>query len=104
NAHDAEADARAMIEVLRHQRAKHADRLPTRLEELLEPVREPLDRQGRFYFDHLGTVRFGFGRHRDRPVNEEPRYLAWAATSFGDEEVRTWARRLLTASTSTLKP
>ncbi len=97
NAHKADADTDAMVEVLRHQRRVHADRLASDVEGLLEPIRNPVDTLGRFYADADGVVRFAFGRHRDRAVADEPAYLRWVARSFTDEQTREWARRLLAA-------
>jgi len=102
-AHRSQADTAACVEVLRRQRAKHADKLPPDLEGLLVPNLEKrarpdreqrnwLDHGRRFYADAKGLIRFGFGRYRDCPalqVHACPRefgglreashtdYLAW---------------------------
>jgi len=74
--HRSEGDVLATVEVLRRQRAKHADRLPPGgLADLLVTrvdghfggpgrVRHWLDHEHRFYRDADGTIRFGFGKHR----------------------------------------
>lgn len=76
NAHTADADVLAMVEVLRRQRQIHADKLPPTLEGLLEG-REPRRpaRRGHLYTDEHGVVRLGFGKHRGRPAQEVPGYL-----------------------------
>jgi len=80
NAHTADADVRAMVEVLRHQRRVHADVLPRRLAELVGWPGERASRRPRRR--HLvkgddGIVRLGFGRHEGRPAHEVPDYLEW---------------------------
>lgn len=87
-AHRSEADVLATVEVLRRQRAAHAALLPPALEGLVVPhlkrhfqgeaaTRSWLDHGHRFYKDHLGTIRFGFGKHRDAPALEHTDYLLW---------------------------
>lgn len=87
-AHRSEADALATVEVLRRQRAAHAALLPPTVEGLVVPhlkrhfegeaaTRSWLDHGHRFYKDHLGTIRFGFGKHRNEPALEHEDYLLW---------------------------
>jgi DNA polymerase-3 subunit epsilon len=87
-AHRSEADAVATVEVLRRQRGAHAALLPGTLDGLVVPnlekhfegeesARSWLDHGHRFYRDHLGTIRFGFGKHRDEPALQHEDYLLW---------------------------
>ncbi len=76
NAHRAEADTDAMIDVLRAQREAHA--LPADLREAVEvPERQWLDRARRIYRDDCGAVRFGFGKYRDSRLEEHEDYARW---------------------------
>jgi DNA polymerase-3 subunit epsilon len=87
-AHRSEADVVATVEVLRRQRAAHAALLPPTLAGLVVPelekhfegeaaTRSWLDHGHRFYKDHLGTIRFGFGKYRNEPALEHADYLLW---------------------------
>lgn len=108
-AHRSAADTEATVEVLRRQRARHVDRLPATLEDLLvanlerrrnpdRPQRDWLDHGRKFYADAAGTICFNFGKHRGRPVFESADtrdYLAWIRDKgdFPDDVkmlVRTW--------------
>jgi DNA polymerase III subunit epsilon len=86
--HRSEADVLATVEVLRRQRVAHAAALPATLEGLTVPnlkrhfegeaaTRSWLDHGHRFYRDHLGTIRFGFGKYRNEPALEHEDYLLW---------------------------
>jgi DNA polymerase-3 subunit epsilon len=87
-AHRSEADTAATVEVLRCQRAAHAAALPPTLAGLVVPelerhfegeegARSWLDHGHRFYKDHLGTIRFGFGKYRGEPALDHADYLLW---------------------------
>lgn len=90
-AHRSAADTAACVEVLRQQRARHAEKLPGGIEGLLvtsiDKLRNPdradrtwLDHGRKFYADGNGTVFYGFGKYRNRPVfeNKETKdYLLW---------------------------
>jgi len=87
-AHRSEADTLATVEVLRQQRSRHAAVLPATLDGLRVPdldlhfegeakARHWLDHGHRFYRDHMGTIRFGFGRYRGEPVLAHEEYLHW---------------------------
>ncbi len=88
DAHRSEADTAAMVDVLRRQLETHADVLPEKVDGLIvgnlhqhfnpdADVRSWLDHGHRFYKDRDGTVRFGFGKHRDQPAKDHTDYLLW---------------------------
>lgn len=97
NAHTADADVHAMVEVLRRQREVHADVLPPDLEDLVdfpEPTLRPR-RKGHLYKGDDGVVRLGFGRHAGRPALEVPDYLAWMLEEDFPERTKKQVRRVL---------
>lgn len=97
NAHTANADVRAMVEVLRRQREVHADLLPARLEDLVgwpRAERRPR-RQAHLWKDETGIVRLGFGKHAGRAAHEVPEYLAWMLEEDFPERTKKAARRIL---------
>ena len=98
NAHKADADVMAMVEVLRHQRAVHADLLPPAIEELVDWPHAPTRprRRAHLYKDDDGVVRLGFGKHNGRPAKEVPGYLAWMLEEDFPERTKREARRVLT--------
>ncbi|MFO1535362.1 MAG: 3'-5' exonuclease [Thermoplasmatota archaeon] len=101
NAHTADADVVAMVEVLRRQRQVHAGVLPPRTEDLVgwppQPARAR--RKGHLYRDEAGVVRLGFGKHNGRPAAEVPGYLAWMLEAEFPERTKRAARRILQEST-----
>ena len=87
-AHRSEADTLATVEVLRRQRAAHAAALPAELDRLTvaaldlhfdgqAKARIWLDHAHRFYRDQAGTIRFGFGPHRNSPALAHEDFLLW---------------------------
>ncbi|HUR62148.1 MAG TPA: 3'-5' exonuclease [Candidatus Thermoplasmatota archaeon] len=105
NAHTADADVMAMVEVLRHQREVHADILPPRTEDLVGwPSQAPrIRRKGHLYKDESGTVRLGFGKHNGKPAAEVPEYLAWMLEEEFPERAKRAARRILQEQTLPLR-
>lgn len=97
NAHTADADVRAMVEVLRLQRTFHADQLPERVEDLVGwPSAEPRPRRrSHLWKDEGGVVRLGFGKHAGRAAHEVPDYLAWMLEEDFPERTKRAARRIL---------
>ena len=101
-AHGAEADARATLEVLKAQLARHADVLPktdAELDEYLVP-RDPAnaDRMGQFRWrDGELCVNFGKkkGESLSRLLVSEPNFLRWILKGDFDTEVRMIVRDLL---------
>ena len=98
NAHTADADVHAMVEVLRRQRAVHADLLPPDVEDLVDWPQAPTRprRKGHLYKDEAGTVRLGFGKHAGRPAADVPDYLAWMLEEDFPERTKQQVRRILT--------
>lgn len=96
-AHTADADVHAMVEVLRRQRAVHADILPPDLEDLIDFPESTLRprRKGHLYKDDDGVVRLGFGKHAGRPALEVPDYLAWMLEEDFPERTKKAVRRVL---------
>ena len=97
NAHTADADVHAMVEVLRRQRATHADLLPPDLEDLVDfpqPTLRPRSK-GHLYKDDAGIVRLGFGKHAGKPAAEVPDYLAWMLEEDFPERTKKAVRRVL---------
>jgi DNA polymerase III subunit epsilon len=101
NAHTADADVHAMVEVLRRQRTVHADQLPGELQELVDWPQAPTRprRKGHLYKDEAGVVRLGFGRHAGRAAAEVPDYLAWMLEEDFPERTKRAARRILQEQT-----
>jgi DNA polymerase-3 subunit epsilon len=97
NAHTADADVMAMVEVLRRQREYHADLLPESVEELIDWPLAPTRprRRGHLYKDEGGVVRLGFGKHAGRAAAEVPDYLAWMLEEDFPERTKRAARRVL---------
>ena len=85
-AHRAEADTLATIEVLKGQRQRYPEMLPTEAHRLVSDeikklagheLKEFLDHDRRFYRDTEGVVRFNFGQHRGDEVQKRRGYLEW---------------------------
>lgn len=83
DAHSAEADTLATLEVLNAQVEHYADDLENNVAFLADfSERTPfVDYAGRIVYDEDGVEVFNFGKHRGRPVvdvfREEPSYYAW---------------------------
>jgi DNA polymerase III subunit epsilon len=101
NAHTADADVHAMVEVLRRQRTVHADLLPADLEDLVDWPQAPTRprRKGHLYKDEAGVVRLGFGRHAGKAAAEVPDYLQWMLEEDFPERAKRAARRVLQEQT-----
>lgn len=97
DAHTADADVHAMVEVLRRQRQVHADLLPPTLDELVDWPQAPTRprRRGHLYKDEAGVVRLGFGKHAGRAALEVPDYLAWMLEEDFPERTKKQVRRVL---------
>lgn len=93
-AHSAEGDTAAMVDVLRAQIQAHA--LPGKASEnLLERRRRFLDRAKRFYEDEDGVPRFGFGKYRDAPVADHIDYVQWMLAKDFAEDTKNVAAKLV---------
>lgn len=97
NAHTADADVHAMVEVLRRQRQVHADILPAQVDELVDWPQAPTRprRKGHLYKDEAGVVRLGFGKHAGKAALEVPDYLAWMLEEDFPERTKKQVRRVL---------
>ncbi len=101
DAHSAEADTRATMEVLFGQMAKHPE-LPRDLAGLAEfsDNRNPdaIDATGRFKWSGE-VVTINFGKHYGKPLAEiaanDPSFLRWIMRSDFSEEVKEIARKAL---------
>jgi DNA polymerase-3 subunit epsilon len=82
NAHGAEADVNATIDVLLSQ-LKRYPQLGNTVESILGTIGEEkiVDYARRFLFDNKGVEVFNFGKHKGRPVTDvlraEPQYYDW---------------------------
>ena len=82
DAHSAEADVDATIEVLMAQLEKY-ESLGNSVESILEVIGEDkiVDYARRFSFNEKGTEVFNFGKHKGKPVTDvlkaEPQYYDW---------------------------
>lgn len=72
-AHAAEGDTDAMLDVFQAQRVLHD--LDDSLASLAEPERRWLDRGRRIYEDEDGVARFAFGKHEGAPLVEHRDYV-----------------------------
>jgi DNA polymerase-3 subunit epsilon len=87
NAHDAQADIEATVEVLIGQLNAYED-LPRSAKDLAHfsnYEREWLDVQGKFSKDSDGDIIFNFGKHRNEKCKLHPGFLEWmlyTATDF----------------------
>lgn len=94
NAHSAEADSYATLEVLQKQIEKYqGQQIKDQKGNLYEPVKNDMDElhklsmsnnadlAGRLKYNSNGAVVFNFGKHKDKPVSEvlskEPSYYDW---------------------------
>ena len=86
NAHNAEADVMATYEVLKGQIAKYGDGIGKNVEEMHEYTNDNnfYDSGRRMILDK-GVVKFNFGKHKGRPVEDvlrrEPQYYDWIMRS-----------------------
>lgn len=88
NAHSAEADTIATVNVFLEQKKKYAD-LPSNLDELSLFCRydqKPLDIAKRFAYNSEGEIVFAFGKHRNKPAIQHPDFLHWmSGKDFGKD-------------------
>lgn len=93
-AHSAEGDTAAMVDVLRAQIQSHG-LASTATGNLLERDRKYLDRAKRFYEDPDGVARFGFGKHKDGAVADHIDYVQWMLAKDFSEDTKNVAARLV---------
>lgn len=109
DAHRSEADTEATVEVLRRQRAAHADTLPADLDGLrvkdlvrhFDPearMKTWLDHGHRFY-ETDGKPHFGFGKYRDAAIDtadpDHKSYLLWMRDRDFPADAKAVVARLL---------
>lgn len=77
--HDAGFDAECALRVLQAQVRAHSlqDKTPDELAEMSLLDRRPVDPAGKFLRATDGQIVYGFGKHKDRPVDTERGYLRW---------------------------
>lgn len=92
DAHHADADAAAMVDVYRAQIKAH--NLADGADNLVRRDKRFLDRAKRFYEDADGIARFGFGKHRHEPVAQHVGYLQWMLAKDFPEETKNVAKQL----------
>lgn len=87
NAHSAEADTSATLDILYAQLDKYSDKLQPNVEYLhkFAMQNERVDFAGRMIFDSHGREIFNFGKHKGKLVEEvlksEPQYYDWIMKS-----------------------
>ncbi len=93
-AHSAEGDTNAMVDVFRAQIQAHT--LPaTGSANVVRRDRVFLDRAKRFYEDEDGVARFGFGKHRNEPVANHIDYVQWMLARDFAEDTKNVAAKLV---------
>ncbi|MHC4137992.1 MAG: exonuclease domain-containing protein [Planctomycetota bacterium] len=100
DAHGAEADVNAAVDVLDAQLERYPD-VPRTVEELdawLRPRGETADEQGKFV-QRGGEIVFNFGKHRGRSLEEvareAPDYLDWIVGSDFPEDAKETVREVM---------
>ncbi|WP_138994224.1 3'-5' exonuclease [Larkinella sp. C7] len=97
NAHSAEADVLATVNVLTGQLEKYGD-LPTTVEELAlysNRGKKILDISGKFYENAEGEICFSFGEHRGVPAKEQASYLKWMIKKDFAPDTKKLAAKIL---------
>lgn len=112
DAHRSEADTAATVDVLRHQRTAHADKLPADVEGLIgnrlqrhfnpdQEVRKWLD-HGRKFFELDGKTHFAFGKYRGAAIDagnpDHTSYLAWMKDKDFGPDTKAVVLKLLDAA------
>lgn len=79
NAHDAQVDIEATVDVFLKQIELHED-IPDTIEEVAlysNYGRKMADLSGKFYYDEKGEVRLNFGKHRNELASEHLDFISW---------------------------
>lgn len=97
DAHSAEGDTQAMLDVFRAQIEAHGLE-PRASANLVERDRRYLDRKRCFYQDPKGVVRFGFGKYRHEPVEAHVDYMQWMLGRDFPDETKNVAKKLVDAA------
>lgn len=85
NAHSAQADTQATIDLLDSLIDTHGDKVPLTVHELALKAtngKPRLDLAGKFAYRWDDLVVFTFGKHKDEPINTNVSYLKWMQTAL----------------------
>lgn len=94
DAHSANADTRATLDVLEAMLDKHSDELKNNITELANYAGEKrnVDYAGRMVYDESGAEIFNFGKHKGKKVTDvlriEPSYYDWMLRGDFAEETK----------------
>jgi DNA polymerase-3 subunit epsilon len=103
DAHSAEGDTLAMLDVLRAQIQTHGLE-PRASANLVARDRRYLDRKRCFYEDPKGVVRFGFGKYRHEPVADHVDYMQWMLGRDFPDDTKNVAKGLVDAALAPATP
>ena len=81
NAHDAQVDIDATVDVFIKQIEEHDD-IPKTIEEIAlysNYSRKMADLSGKFYYDEQGEVRLNFGKYRNELAKDQISFIDWMA-------------------------
>ncbi len=97
NAHNAEADVRATLEVFRGQLERYADLNTATLEELHAFCNREgiVDYARKLAKNEAGEAVFNFGKHKGEPVLSQPDYVQWMIEGDFPEGTKMILRKLI---------
>lgn len=97
NAHSAEADILATIDILEAQlqRYEHLPENVTELARYSNYDKEPVDLNNKFYRDGENEIRFNFGTHRGIKCKLKKDYLRWMIDGDFSPDVKYIAKKIL---------
>ena len=93
-AHAALYDVRATIEIFNKQK-DHLGTSNKEISDSLSSGRRPYRFCREFYEDDKGVLRFNMGKHRDKPISYDPRYLEWMLTADFSLHTKNIIKKLL---------
>lgn len=97
DAHSAEADILATVDVFKAQLKRYED-LPKTIRELAlysNYDKEIVDIEGKFVKDRDGNIIFNFGKHKGTMARAEPNFVEWMLRGDFTEDVKTVCRKIL---------
>ncbi len=97
DAHSAEADILATVDVFKAQLKKYDD-LPKTIKELALYTnydKEIVDIEGKFQKDRDGNLIFNFGKHKGTLARAEPNFVEWMLRGDFTEDVKSVCRKIL---------
>jgi len=96
DAHSAEADALAVVDVLGAQIDRYAlGNDIEQLQELSTQGQEIIDYAGKFTRDEKGDIVFTFGKNKDRRVVDDPSYVDWMCRGEFTKDTKEKGRKVL---------